>query len=466
MELSITDPLEPGVQSWVYFFAHDGTLDPSAGQHLVDYDFSLDLRRLQGHLPPGQRPQPRGLDRHDCGLRPPLLRPLGRRRAPHHGRRRHRGRHPRSAPQPVRPLRVRAQRGHVLRRRGRLRRQPGGPDPGHPLVRRRQQRPAQPADPPLLRGPPRDRQRPPGPRHPRDDGPPRLQPGGGGHDVPQLGMGADVTIDGVPDNVSAADSSWQLVRGAQGSLISVRRMTFDQPLPAAAFSSYYLDDTTPPGDMCTGDSAAYGVSGLRVTASIANTDPRYNPYYRYRGRRVLTYRAPGATAADARLRPQTGRGSAARHRPKVLRLPAPPLRRRRRSGLDLARPRLGGPPRAGHRLRGRGLPPRRRGPPGCGGQHALARRRRACGHHAPRLPRRPAGAFYEDALAWAVEAGVVTGYPDGRFGPRDPVTRGQVVNLLWATAAGPRAPRPTGSPTYRRGPSTATPSTGPGTWGW
>ena len=53
------------------------------------------------------------------------------------------------------------------------------------------------------------------------------------------------------------------------------------------------------------------------------------------------------------------------------------------------------------------------------------------------------GAFYEDALSWAVEAGVVTGYPDGRFGPRDPVTRGQVVNLLWAMVG-----RPTGAPPH------------------
>ena len=32
------------------------------------------------------------------------------------------------------------------------------------------------------------------------------------------------------------------------------------------------------------------------------------------------------------------------------------------------------------------------------------------------FPDIPPGAFYEDALSWAVEAGVVTGYPDGRFG--------------------------------------------------
>ena len=76
--------------------------------------------------------------------------------------------------------------------------------------------------------------------------------------------------------------SGEMVRGAQGSLISVRHATIDQDLPNSAYSTYYLDDATPPGDMCTGDTAAYGVSGLRLTASIANTDPRFAPYSRFR----------------------------------------------------------------------------------------------------------------------------------------------------------------------------------------
>ena len=80
----------------------------------------------------------------------------------------------------------------------------------------------------------------------------------------------------------------------------MRSLRTDQPLPASGFSTYYLDDVTPPGDLCTGDAAAYGVSGLHLSASIANTDPRVNTVNRFRGRRVLTYRAPGATVAQAR----------------------------------------------------------------------------------------------------------------------------------------------------------------------
>ncbi|MBO6011359.1 MAG: S-layer homology domain-containing protein [Oscillospiraceae bacterium] len=41
------------------------------------------------------------------------------------------------------------------------------------------------------------------------------------------------------------------------------------------------------------------------------------------------------------------------------------------------------------------------------------------------------GSFYADAVAWAVEKGITTGYSDTLFGPGDPCTRGQVVTFLW-----------------------------------
>ena len=47
------------------------------------------------------------------------------------------------------------------------------------------------------------------------------------------------------------------------------------------------------------------------------------------------------------------------------------------------------------------------------------------------------GAFYGDALDWARDLGLVTGYPDGRYRPRDPVTRGQFVNMLFRLAGTP-----------------------------
>ena len=41
------------------------------------------------------------------------------------------------------------------------------------------------------------------------------------------------------------------------------------------------------------------------------------------------------------------------------------------------------------------------------------------------------GSFYYDAVLWAVEKGITTGYSDTLFGPGDPCTRGQVVTFLW-----------------------------------
>ncbi|MEL7209021.1 MAG: S-layer homology domain-containing protein, partial [Actinomycetota bacterium] len=45
-----------------------------------------------------------------------------------------------------------------------------------------------------------------------------------------------------------------------------------------------------------------------------------------------------------------------------------------------------------------------------------------------------AGAWYRQALDWAVENGLVTGYPDGTFRANDPVTRAQLTMWLWAMA--------------------------------
>ena len=38
---------------------------------------------------------------------------------------------------------------------------------------------------------------------------------------------------------------------------------------------------------------------------------------------------------------------------------------------------------------------------------------------------------YQQAVAWAVEKGITTGYNDGSFRPNDGVTRAQFVTFLW-----------------------------------
>ncbi len=46
------------------------------------------------------------------------------------------------------------------------------------------------------------------------------------------------------------------------------------------------------------------------------------------------------------------------------------------------------------------------------------------------FPDVPNDAWYHDDLKWAVEHEIVTGYPEGKFHPDDPLTRAQAVALL------------------------------------
>lgn len=45
------------------------------------------------------------------------------------------------------------------------------------------------------------------------------------------------------------------------------------------------------------------------------------------------------------------------------------------------------------------------------------------------------GEWYARAIAWANVKGIVNGYPDGRFGPNDPITREQMAAILYRYAA-------------------------------
>ena len=45
-----------------------------------------------------------------------------------------------------------------------------------------------------------------------------------------------------------------------------------------------------------------------------------------------------------------------------------------------------------------------------------------------------AAGWYHDAVAWASETGLVNGYGNGQFGTDDPVTREQLVAILWRSA--------------------------------
>ena len=47
------------------------------------------------------------------------------------------------------------------------------------------------------------------------------------------------------------------------------------------------------------------------------------------------------------------------------------------------------------------------------------------------------GSWYEQAVNWAAEAGITSGYGGGRFGPGGPVTREQLALFLWRLAGSP-----------------------------
>ena len=50
-----------------------------------------------------------------------------------------------------------------------------------------------------------------------------------------------------------------------------------------------------------------------------------------------------------------------------------------------------------------------------------------------------AGEWYTEAVRWAASERIVDGYPDGRFGTNDPVSREQIVTILWRYKDSPTA---------------------------
>ena len=50
-----------------------------------------------------------------------------------------------------------------------------------------------------------------------------------------------------------------------------------------------------------------------------------------------------------------------------------------------------------------------------------------------------ADAWYADAVLWASQRGVISGYGNNLFGTNDPVTREQIATILWRYAGSPSA---------------------------
>ena len=106
-----------------------------------------------------------------------------------------------------------------------------------------------------------------------------------------------VTVDGNPDSVALGTLHWEMVSGAQGSLVMASLLSTN--IAGLTYTSYYLDDSTPDVTQCTGDAFAYGSSGVRVNQTIACTDPALGCTNYLHSTRVMYYEAPGLTVADA-----------------------------------------------------------------------------------------------------------------------------------------------------------------------
>ncbi len=107
---------------------------------------------------------------------------------------------------------------------------------------------------------------------------------------------AGVTIDGVPDSVTPGPFTWETVDGVQGGLTMLALV--DTDIPGLTYTSTYDDDASP-GGQCTGDAFAYGASGL-VLSSLPSTDVAAGGTNHLVLTRITYYEAPGTTDGPGR----------------------------------------------------------------------------------------------------------------------------------------------------------------------
>lgn len=113
-------------------------------------------------------------------------------------------------------------------------------------------------------------------------------------------------VDGVPEVLAPTNGGapWEQVAGPQGTLDIVNRYQTDvSPLTV---TSYWYDDSTPDSGhlQCDGDAFAYGSSGTWITSAIPNTDPRSAPSKSLTAVRHMFYDPPNLGGAMGNYRDQ------------------------------------------------------------------------------------------------------------------------------------------------------------------
>jgi hypothetical protein len=111
-----------------------------------------------------------------------------------------------------------------------------------------------------------------------------------------------VAIDGAPDSLTMNQAAtWQMVSGAQGSLLTTRSLNTD--IAGLTLSTYYLDQNPASPPPCTGDAAAWGQSGTTVVGpggALPCTDPTLCADANFfDSSRVRYFRKPNLAVTDA-----------------------------------------------------------------------------------------------------------------------------------------------------------------------
>jgi hypothetical protein len=111
-----------------------------------------------------------------------------------------------------------------------------------------------------------------------------------------------VAIDGSADAITTGLPSWELVSGAQGSLMVAGQVETSIIPPGGTLDDivdgFYDDQLNSPVQQCWGDAHFLGASGLTFVTGIPNTDPELGTPATLHATRLVRFAPPGATTAD------------------------------------------------------------------------------------------------------------------------------------------------------------------------